>query len=228
MSEKPLISFCLPTYNRLEWIAEAVSSVLSQTYENIELIIVDDGSTDGTWEFLNEWLGENSKVRLYRNEVNMGAGPSRHKAAELALGEIICICDSDDVNTVDRAEETVKWFEENPKSELVNFSYVSVGYNNEVLEQFEGSEFDHDLYEKEKHVNYYCNPSVGVKKSSYFETEGYKKETETETDDSQFVRNWIKAGKKIDFSSKTLLCHRVLPDSMMVGLRGFDPKWVEK
>lgn len=77
----PLISFVLPSYNRIEWIGEAVSSVLSQSEQDIELIIIDDGSTDGTWEMLNEWLKDNPKVRLYRNEVNLGAGPSRHKGA---------------------------------------------------------------------------------------------------------------------------------------------------
>ncbi len=82
----PLISFVLPSYNRLEWIAEAVSSVLAQSEQDIELIVVDDGSTDGTWEFLTEWLGGNPKVKLHRNEVNLGAGPSRHKGAELATG----------------------------------------------------------------------------------------------------------------------------------------------
>lgn len=229
MSDKPLISFVLPTWNRLEWVGEAVSSVLSQSEQNIELIIVDDGSTDGTWEFLNEWLKDNPKVKLVRNDVNMGAGPSRHKGAELASGDIICICDSDDVNTVDRAEETLKWFKENPESELVNFPYVSVGYNNDIIDRFDGDRFDHDLYAKEERVNYYCNPSVGMRKSSYFQTEGYKKETEKETDDNQFVRHWIKSGKKIDFCpGQTLLMHRVLPDSMMSKMRGFDAKWVEK
>lgn len=225
---KPLISFVLPTYNRLEWIAEAVSSVLSQSEQNIELIIIDDGSTDGTWEFLNDWLKDNPKVKMYRNETNLGAGPSRHKGAELASGEIICVCDSDDVNTVDRAEETLKWFKEHPESELVTFAYVSVGYNNEIIDRYDGEKFDHETYKKDGRINYFCNPVVGMKKKSYLETDGYLKETEKETDDSQFVRNWIKSGKKIDFSAQTLLCHRVLPDSMMSKLRGFDEKWVQK
>ncbi len=133
------------------------------------------------------------------------------------------------MNTVDRAEETLKWFKENPDSELVNFGYVSVGYNNDIIDRFDGDKFDHELYSKEERVNYYCNPSVGMKKKSYFETAGYKKETDLETDDSQFIRNWIKSGKKIDYcSGPMVLLHRVLPDSMMAKMRGFDSKWVEK
>lgn len=226
---KPKVSFVLPTYNRIEWIAEAIQSCLSQTEKNIEVIVVDDGSTDGTWEFLNDWLKSVPNVKLYRNEENLGAGPSRHKGAELASGDIILVCDSDDVNVDIRAANALKWFEEHPESELVNFPYVSVGYNNEFLESYDGEKFNEDLYKKVGQVNYYCNPSVAMKKQSYFETEGYKKETEKMTDDRQFVDNWIKAGKKIDFCpGDALILHRVLPDSMCVKFRGFDPKWAVK
>lgn len=226
---KPLVSFVLPTYNRLAWIGEAVMSILSQSEKNIELIVIDDGSTDGTWEFLDEWLKNESRVVLVRNEKNMGAGPSRHKGAEMAMADIICICDSDDINEIERAKKTLEWFEKNPKSELVTFPYVSIGYNNEFLESYEGQEFDHDLYKKTGHVTYYCNPSTAMKKQSYFDTDGYKKEDEKETDDAQFVRNWVKAGKRVDFCpGEALIGHRVLPDSMMVKFRGFKPEWAAK
>ena len=227
MSEKPLISFVMPVYNRLEWVGEAVMSVLSQSYPNFELILIDDFSTDGSWEFLSEWLKDNKKVKLVRNPVNMGAGITRHKGTILANGEIVLVCDSDDINIVERGEETVKWFKENPDSELVNFPYVSVGYNNEVVQEYEGQEFDHKEFKDSGRVSYFCNPTVAYKKRSYLQTDGYSRETKTETDDIQFVRNWVKADKKIDFKpGDPLLLHRVLPDSMMAGLRGFKPEWV--
>jgi glycosyltransferase involved in cell wall biosynthesis len=227
--DKPLISFVLPSYNRIAWIGEAVQSCLAQTEKNIEVVIVDDGSTDGTFEMLQEWLGENPKVKLIRNEKNLGAGPSRHKGAEAARGEIILVCDSDDMNVNERAELALKWFKENPESELVNFPYVSVSYVNEILESFEGEKFNEDEYKKSGYINYYCNPSVAVKKKSYFETKGYEKENDKETDDRQFVRNWVNAGKKIDFApGDPIVLHRVLPDSMCVKFRGFDPKWATK
>lgn len=227
--DKPLISFCLPTYNRLAWIGEAVMSLLSQTEKDIEIVIVDDGSTDGTWEFLSEWLKDNPKVTLVRNERNMGAGPSRHKACEIAKADIIGVCDSDDINVIERAEKTLEWFKDNPDSELVTFPYVSIGYNNEYLESYDGSKFDHEEYEKTEKITYYCNPSTAFKKNAYFETGGYLKENKSETDDAQFVRNWVKSGKKIDFSpGNPVVGHRVLPDSMMVQFRGFKPEWAEK
>lgn len=227
--DKPLISFCLPTYNRLAWIGEAVMSILSQSDKNIEIIIIDDGSTDGTWEFLTGWLNNNPRVFLLKNEKNIGAGPSRHKACEVAKADIVAVCDSDDINFVERAEKTLDWFKNNPESELVTFPYISIGYNNENLEDFPGEKFDHEEYKLSGKINYYCNPSTAFKKKSYFETEGYKKENDTETDDCQFVRNWIKSGKKIDFAPGfAVIGHRVLPDSMMVKFRGFKPEWAEK
>lgn len=226
---KPLISFVMPVFNRLEWLGEAVSSVLSQTEQNIELIIVDDCSDDGSWEFMNDWLKDEKRVKLFRNEKNLGAGPSRHKGAELAQADILCICDSDDVNVDERAKKTLEWFEKNPESELVTFPYVSVSYTNEILQNFDGEKFDYETYEKTGYINYYCNPSAAVKKKAYFETKGYEKENDKETDDRQFVRNWLKAGKKIDFCfGDALILHRVLPDSMCVKFRGFNPDWVQK
>lgn len=204
-------------------------SILSQTEKDIELIIVDDGSTDGTWEFLDNWLKDEPRVVLTRNPQNRGAGPSRHLGAEMAMSDIICICDSDDINELTRAEKTLEWFEKNPDSELVTFPYVSIGYNNEFLEKYDGQEFDHDLYKSTGQVTYYCNPSTAMKKKAYFETEGYLKEDDKQTDDAQFVKNWVKAGKKIDFCpNEHLVGHRVLPDSMMVKFRGFRPEWAEK
>lgn len=225
----PKISFVLPTHNRIEWVGEAVTSILGQTEKDLELIIIDDGSTDGTKEFLENWLSNNNRVRIFRNEQSIGCGPSRHFGAMQAKADIISVMDDDDVCLDDRAEKTLSWFNANKDSELVNFPYVSVGYNNEVIKGYEGEKFNHDEYISSGRVNYFCNPSVSMKKDSYLKTGGYLKENSKETDDSQFVRNWIKAGKKIDFCpGDPVLLHRVLPNSMMVGLRGFDAAWVQK
>lgn len=227
-ADKPLVSFVLPSYNCLEWIGESLVSLLGQSEKNIEIIVVDDGSTDGTKEFLAEWP-KDERVRVITNEKNLGAGPSRHLGAELAKADIICICDSDDVYDSDRAKVTLEWFEKNPDSELVTFPYVSIGYNNELIETFPGESFDHDLFKEKGKVTYFCNPSTAMKKKSYFETEGYKKETDKQTDDFAMVSNWVKSGKKIDFCpSEYVTMHRNRPESMMSGMRGFDPAWVSK
>src|SRR5690606_10713863 len=118
---------------------------------------------------------------------------------KLASAPIICVCDDDDVYPVDRAEATLRWFQEHPESELVNFPYVRVGYFDEILETFEGGEFDHEVFKKTGAVSYFCNPTVAYRKDSAIEMGGYPSETSEKTDDYQFVTNWVSAGKKIDF-----------------------------
>lgn len=227
MEKAPLLTFVVPTKNRIEWLGECLMSLLTQTEKDIEIIVINDGSTDGTKEFLDAWP-KDERVRIIHNEESLGAGVCRRMGTEMATSGIICQMDDDDISVAERAEKTLEWFKNNPDSELVNFPYASIGYNNEFVENYEGAPFDYEAYKKDGRINYFCNPSVAYKKEAYLSTKGYEKENDKETDDRQFVRNWIEAGKKIDFvPGDSLLCHRVLPDSMCVKFRGFDPKWVE-
>lgn len=90
----PLISVILPTYNRIITLPRAVDSVLHQTYPCLELIIVDDGSSDGTQEYVKGL--QDKRVIYHRNECNMGPSAARNAGVELARGEYIAFQDSDD------------------------------------------------------------------------------------------------------------------------------------
>ncbi len=222
----PKLSFVLPTRNRLEWVGECVQSILEQTEPDFELIVVNDASDDGTKEFLDEWATQDKRVVIIHNETPMGGGASRNIGAALAESEIIAVCDDDDAYPNDRAEATLRWFAEHPESELINFPYVRIGYNGEILETFYGANFDHEGFKENGTVNYFCNPTVAYKKASAESIGGYKPEKDGMTDDIQFVHAWVKAGKKIDFDNRVFgVMHRVLPNSMMAKQRGFKPEW---
>lgn len=90
----PLISVIIPTYNRKELLERAVRSVLSQTYRNIELIVVDDASTDSTKEMIEAIQDE--RVRYIRHESNLGAAAARNTGIRDAQGDYIAFQDSDD------------------------------------------------------------------------------------------------------------------------------------
>src|SRR5690606_21493496 len=96
LEERPLVTVYIPTYNRLNLLRLAVVSVLNQDYENIELIVVDDGSSDGTVEFLSVLSAKESGVRYLVNEKNAGACVSRNRAIEIARGEFVTGLDDDD------------------------------------------------------------------------------------------------------------------------------------
>jgi len=92
----PLVSVYMPTKNRIELLKRAIKSVLNQSYENIELHIVDDGSTDGTYCYLNELAKQNKNIFIYRNEQSIGACAARNIAINNAKGEFVTGLDDDD------------------------------------------------------------------------------------------------------------------------------------
>lgn len=106
--QNPLVTVYIPTYNRVELLKRAVDSVLNQTYTNLEVIIVDDCSTDGTHQFLKEIKQHDSRVRYFLKEKNSGACVSRNIAIENAIGEYITGLDDDDYYCSDRIEKM--WF----------------------------------------------------------------------------------------------------------------------
>lgn len=92
-SKKELVSVIIPTYNRAKYITEAIDSVLKQTYKNIDIIIVDDGSTDDTKKILKPYM---HKIRYFYQE-NKGVGAARNKGVKESKGKYLAFLDSDDV-----------------------------------------------------------------------------------------------------------------------------------
>lgn len=108
MNKLPLISVLMPVYNGERFIHEAITSVISQTYQNWELIIVDDASTDDTAMIVSSF--NDNRIRLSTNKKNLGLAENRNKALSLAKGELIAILDSDDISNEMRLEKQVDSF----------------------------------------------------------------------------------------------------------------------
>jgi len=94
--EMPLISILMTAYNRQEFISDAINSVKNSTYQNWELIIVDDSSVDNTVEIAQYFADNDSRIKLYINEFNLGDYTNRNKASSYAQGEFLMFVDSDD------------------------------------------------------------------------------------------------------------------------------------
>ncbi|WP_243242177.1 glycosyltransferase [Clostridium sp. 1001275B_160808_H3] len=95
--DESLVSIVMPTYNSDNYISESIKSVISQTYENWELIIVDDNSTDNTEEVVKEYLSIHSNIKYIRFEENKGAAEARNEAILLSKGRFLAFLDSDDL-----------------------------------------------------------------------------------------------------------------------------------
>ena len=91
-----LISVIMTSYNREKFVADAIESVLASTYTNFEFIICDDCSVDGTFEIEKKYAAQDSRIKLFRNDKNLGDFPNRDKAAGHASGKYLKYVDSDD------------------------------------------------------------------------------------------------------------------------------------
>ena len=94
---KDLISICIPTYNGEKYLKECLDTVLSQSYENIEIIIVDDCSIDKTISIVEEYIQKDSRIKLDKNQSNLGLVANWNKCLELANGEWIKFVFQDDL-----------------------------------------------------------------------------------------------------------------------------------
>ena len=92
----PKISVVIVTYNRADLLPKAVASVLAQSFRDFELLIIDDGSLDGTEAFARSLAARDKRVRYFKNESNLGISRSRNRGVALAQGEYVAMLDSDD------------------------------------------------------------------------------------------------------------------------------------
>lgn len=110
---KPLISICMPNYNYEKYIREAIESVLSQTYQNFEIIIVDDNSTDNSIGVIKSY--NDPRIKLYQNETNLYTFKTNNKALSLANGELIAVLHSDDKYEPDFLEKIIESYDNYPE-----------------------------------------------------------------------------------------------------------------
>lgn len=113
----PLVSVILPAYNCEKYIAASVSSILQQVYDNFELIVVNDGSTDNTSAVLRSITDQ--RLRVLNNDGNKGLIFSLNRAVEESRGEFIARMDADDIATNDRIEKQVHWLLHHPDTAAV-------------------------------------------------------------------------------------------------------------
>lgn len=126
-----LVSVIMPSYNTAKYIPDSINSVLSQTYRNLELIIVDDCSTDNTDEAVKPFLSDN-RIRYLKNEKNSGAAVSRNYALREAKGKWIAFLDSDDLWEKDKLEKQISFMEKNGYK-FSYTDYIEIDENSEPL-----------------------------------------------------------------------------------------------
>jgi glycosyltransferase involved in cell wall biosynthesis len=134
MINEPLISIFIPVYNREKLIGETIESAINQTYKNIEIIIVDNNSTDKTWEILKSYSQKDKRIKIYRNEENIGPVRNWRRCFEYAQGEYAKFLWSDDLIAPEFIEKTLPYLINNPDVGFV-FTGTEIFFNEENNEK---------------------------------------------------------------------------------------------
>jgi glycosyltransferase involved in cell wall biosynthesis len=124
---QPLVSVALCTYNGAEYLQDQLLSILNQTYPSLELVIVDDRSTDTTLEIVEELARKDARIRVYKNEENLGHNLNFSKACSLCNGAFIAIADQDDVWELTKLERMMEQILQNPETILVHCKSARFG-----------------------------------------------------------------------------------------------------
>lgn len=118
----PLVSVIMPVFNGELYLAEAIDSILSQTFTDFELIIVDDGSEDNSIDFMHTYRKRDKRVSIYQLEENMGMADARNHGIAAAAGKYITTMDCDDISLPQRLELQVDFLEADPEVGAVGTS----------------------------------------------------------------------------------------------------------
>lgn len=119
--EKPLVSVLMTCWNREKYIGAAIESVLASTFENFELIICDDCSSDNSYAIAEGYAAKDSRIKVYRNEKNLGDYPNRNRAASWAKGKYLMYVDSDDMILKDGIEKCMNCFLQFPEARFATY-----------------------------------------------------------------------------------------------------------
>ena len=127
-----LVSIIMPTFNSSSTVADSIKSVLEQSYSNWELLITDDCSTDDTLGIIQSFSDRDSRIKVFQNTENGGAGISRNNSISMAKGRFIAFLDSDDMWFKDKLFEQINFMLENDYA-LTYTNYIKVDENNNVI-----------------------------------------------------------------------------------------------
>ena len=229
----PKVSVIVPIYNAEKFIAQTLNSILSQSYQNIEIVLVDDCSSDNTNVIIEPFLSDN--VKYFCEPKNHG-GPSgpRNTGIKNASGELIMMFDSDDIMLPGKIEKSVSCMIANPGIGLLCTGFQSIDNNNQLLNENYLLEYQKfravftpannganriestKAYSELFYSNFVGTSSVVIPKG-VFETVGYFDESLTNGDDRDM---WYRIAKKYDFIFIDEILHQYRINEGGISARG--------
>lgn len=126
------ISVIMSVLNGEQYMSKGIDSIINQTYQDWEFIICDDGSTDNTWNILQNYAKKDKRIKSIKNEKNYGLAYSLNKCIELAQSDILARQDADDESDIHRFEKQYKYMKKHPEYSIVGTSWKNIAENNKT------------------------------------------------------------------------------------------------
>ena len=206
--KEPLINIIMPAYNCERYIEKAIESVIAQTYQSWELIVIDDGSKDNTIKIVEKIVNREKRIKFYKNEKNIGVSETRNRAISIANGEWIAFLDSDDIWEASKLEKQMLI----AKEKGLEFIFTGSSFINEYGNQFKGILEVPEIvtYEKLRTHNVISCSSVLVKKKFF---KNIRMEKDDMHEDYAVWLRILKKGIKAYGINEPLLIYRISHNS---------------
>ena len=131
--DSPIVSVIMPVYNEESWLHQSIPSILNQTFEDFELIIINDASTDNSLEIIKHYIKQDSRIRLYNNSKNSELIETLNKGIALANGKYIARMDADDISLPDRLNIQLSYLNNHPEIQLIGTGCEVIDEENQRL-----------------------------------------------------------------------------------------------
>lgn len=206
------VSIIIPTYNAARFIKETIDSALAQTYSNIEVVIVNDGSTDNTEEVIKDYLSD--KKIIYVKQENGGISKARNRGVANSSGEYIAFLDADDIALLNRITEQVKFFEENPEYGVIysNFQSFYHSYPEKLL-SYKRIGCAGNILRPLLHYSFICPSTVMITKSVFVAVGGFDSSFR-DAEDWDLWRRLSYSGTLFGYIKKPLVITRLNSNSL--------------
>lgn len=193
-NSEPLISVIMATFNRADLIGEAIDSVLHQSYRNLELIIVDDGSTDDTASLIGTKYASESRLKYIYQE-NTGQSGARNNALTVTKGQFICFIDSDNVWLPNKLQLQVRAFGNDPSVDIVYGDIITIDETGDELHRNNMKRYSGFIAGRLLKDNFVSMNTALAKRSCFDELGGMGGEVEV-ADDYDL---WLRFSSKFKF-----------------------------
>jgi glycosyltransferase involved in cell wall biosynthesis len=212
MVNPPKVSVIIPVYNAEKYLARSIESILNQTFQNFEILIIDDGSTDNSWEVIQSF--DDHRISSLRNPKNQGVVQSRNKLLSIAKGEYFALQDADDWSEPNRLQVQLDFLESRRDLSICGTQYTKFdNLGNELFVSGFPLEDENIRKNVPEHYQFLC-ASIMFRKSVYKHIGGYHEFfNRSGNEDIYWIFKALKDYKMVNVS-ESLYCYRYNPVSI--------------